>query len=112
MAVTIASAHGVGQYVLQLVTIGEGCETIGVSLLHPRKTRPIGASRSNARASAGLSYGDWLRNDVKRSGSTVQGNPEVVGSLDRFETTPVAFFRRAFIGKVGECDDSKNRIIS
>ena len=64
----------------------------------------MAGSRSNARASAGLSDGDWLRNDVKRSGSTAQGNPEVAGSLDRFETAPAALFRRALHRK-GVGDD-------
>jgi hypothetical protein len=37
----------------------------------------------------------WLRNDVKRSGSTT-GRPEVAGSLDRFVTRARRLIRRVF----------------
>jgi hypothetical protein len=80
---------------LQLVTIGQGIETIAGILLHPGKTRLIGGITQQRTCLCRSFHGDWLRNDVKRSGSTAQGNPEVAGSLDRFETAPVALFRRA-----------------
>jgi hypothetical protein len=49
--------------------------------------RPNGPARRNVRASAGSTQ-DWLRNDVKRSGSTFL---EVAGSFDRFVTALAPF---------------------